>query len=349
MQITQSDHLCDPEWDHFVGSHPFGHHEQTSSFARVRAQSGFKCVRVMLRTDSAIVAGAQILYNRVLGCATLGQISQGPVVSPHDAPIVDVLMRAIDRVANRLDLTRLRISSYAAQDAFARSLAELGFRRSGYRWAPEHTSLVDLSLSEEQILAKMHRKARYNIRLAARKGVEVAAGNEADIPALHRLLSATAARQGFPVLPEDYFREVWHRFAPAEKVRLLLARYEGTPLSAVLLVVAGDRALYGWGGRSDEHRQRMPNYALHWAGIRWAKDQGCATYDFSGVSSDPADSVSTFKRRLGAVASFPDPHDKFYGPLGRLRRRVWHQLWDRRSLRTRLEILNDRICGELAY
>ncbi len=44
----------------------------------------------------------------------------------------------------------------------------------------------------------------------------------------------------------------------------------------------------------------MPNYLLQWAGIQWAKTEGCTVYDFWGapnefVESDPLWGVWRFK------------------------------------------------------
>jgi peptidoglycan pentaglycine glycine transferase (the first glycine) len=52
-------------------------------------------------------------------------------------------------------------------------LGEVGFRKARYDLSQKTTMLVDLSLSEEELLARMKAKTRYNARLAARKGVEV--------------------------------------------------------------------------------------------------------------------------------------------------------------------------------
>ena len=50
---------------------------------------------------------------------------------------------------------------------------------------------------EDDLLAGMRQKWRYNVRLAARSGVSVSLGGERDLPELERLLALTAARDGF--------------------------------------------------------------------------------------------------------------------------------------------------------
>ena len=51
---------------------------------------------------------------------------------------------------------------------------------------PPATVLVDIRPAEEEILAAMKPKTRYNIRLASKKGVEVSKGSRRDFDAWYR-------------------------------------------------------------------------------------------------------------------------------------------------------------------
>ena len=64
--------------------------------------------------------------------------------------------------------------------------------QKGWRFSQDqiqfrNTVLIDLSLSEDDLLARMKQKTRYNIRLAQKKGVKVRIGNETDLPQLYRM------------------------------------------------------------------------------------------------------------------------------------------------------------------
>ena len=71
-------------------------------------------------------------------------------------------------------------------------------------------------------------------------------------------------------------------FSP-DDVALWIAEYEGRPLAAIMVFVAGDRAAYLYGASGDEERQRMPTYAVQWAAMRWAKERGCSTATICGA------------------------------------------------------------------
>jgi lipid II:glycine glycyltransferase (peptidoglycan interpeptide bridge formation enzyme) len=65
----------------------------------------------------------------------------------------------------------------------------------------------------------------------------------------------------------------------------------------------------------------MPNYALQWEAIRWAKSRGCTTYDLWGAPDvlepeDPLWGVWRFKEGFGAHFA---PHIGAYDyPVSRL-------------------------------
>jgi len=65
-------------------------------------------------------------------------------------------------------------------------------KRRGWRFASDqiqfkNTVLIDVSSSEDEMLARMKQKARYNIRLAEKKGVTVRIGTQADLPMLYTM------------------------------------------------------------------------------------------------------------------------------------------------------------------
>lgn len=81
----------------------------------------------------------------------------------------------------------------------------------------------------------------------------------------------------------------------------LIAEVNGVAISHVILFHFGRKCWYFYGASANEERQRMPNYALQWAAIRWAKARGYETYDMWGAPDafDESDSlwgVYQFKR-----------------------------------------------------
>ena len=116
-----------------------------------------------------------------------------------------------------------------------------------------------------------------------------------------------------------------------------IAEYEGQPIAHLILFHFGRKCWYFYGASSDLERERMPNYALQWAAIRWAKAQGYALYDMWGApdhfnESDRMWGVYEFKRGFrGSVTRHIGAWD--YAPYPLLYR-TYAEAWPR--LRARL-------------
>jgi lipid II:glycine glycyltransferase (peptidoglycan interpeptide bridge formation enzyme) len=278
----------DAEWDAFVAAHPHGSLLQTTNWARLKNRFGWSSQRVWLRRDGRLVAGAQVLFKSVaLGVVKLGYVPHGPLVDWNDDEQIAVLFNHIDQAAYRRGAGMLKIEPRLWQDEMPAAEWEALYRRHGCVPSPDtiqppRTVVIDLRPTEDDILAAMKQKTRYNIRLSRKKGVTVRRGTAADLSTFNRLMQATGARDHFGTHQPEYYRAAFDLFAP-EDVALWLAEFEGRPLAGVMAFAWGESAAYLYGASSDEERQRMPAYAAQWAAIRWARARGCASYDLWGI------------------------------------------------------------------
>ncbi|MDT2194401.1 peptidoglycan bridge formation glycyltransferase FemA/FemB family protein [Paenibacillus larvae] len=76
-----------------------------------------------------------------------------------------------------------------------------------------------------------HAKTQYNIRLSARKGVEIVKGAEADIDTFTRIMEVTGKRDGFVTRDEEYFKRLYRILKPKGIVELYLAKIN--PVKAI--------------------------------------------------------------------------------------------------------------------
>ena len=153
---------------------------------------------------------------------------------------------------------------------------------------PSDTILVDVDAADDELLARMHPKTRYNLRLAARHGVVVSEGTVEELPAWYALYLETMARNHLEPLPLGHFVALLTErgegsTSPVEP-RLLVARHEGALIAGALIAVAPPRATYLYGASSRARRDVMAPYALQWAAIRLARAHGCRDYDLFGAA-----------------------------------------------------------------
>jgi lipid II:glycine glycyltransferase (peptidoglycan interpeptide bridge formation enzyme) len=169
---------------------------------------------------------------------------------------------------------------------FVSELKQRGWRFSADQIQFRNTVEMDITQTDEALLAAMKQKTRYNIRLAERKDIVVRAGSLADLPLIARMYQETAARDGFTIRPLDYYRDAWQSLIQAQMAQPLIATYQDNPVAAVVIVRFGQKALYMYGASTLLERNRMPTYLLQWEAMRWARAQGCTIYDFWGAPDD---------------------------------------------------------------
>jgi lipid II:glycine glycyltransferase (peptidoglycan interpeptide bridge formation enzyme) len=206
---------------------------------------------------------------------------------------------------------------------------------------PPSTVILDLTLGEEQLLGAMKSKTRYNVRLAAKKGIEIsifrsqpeergrADGATEELKSAltewYRLYEETARRDRITLHSEVYYKRLFSlagsygREAP--ELYLLTARHEEELLAGIIVAVRGEGAWYLYGASSDRKRNLMPSYGLQWRAIQLARERHCRFYDLFGIppSEDPRHPMHglfRFKTGFGGrVINRPGCYDVALRPL----------------------------------
>lgn len=318
------------EWDRFLEDHPDAHLLQTSAWGEFKSAFGWGVERVRVGDT-----GAQVLFRALPLGLSFAYLPKGPV-----GPDWNALWPALDQVCRRRRAVLLKVEPDLWEPAGTAWLDRLrGFRPAFDTVQPRRTIVISLEGDEDQWLASMKQKTRYNIRLAEKKDVQVSPSN--DLDAFYRLMETTGQRDGFGVHSQEYFRRVYDIFHPAGLSELLLATYQDRPLAGLMVFARGPRAWYFYGASNDEERSRMPAYLLQFEAMRWAKARGCTEYDLWGVPdaeeealeagfstrSDGLWGVYRFKRGFGgellrSVGAWDKPYLPLVYPL--------YQAWSRR-------------------
>ncbi len=150
---------------------------------------------------------------------------------------------------------------------------------------PNWTQIVDLTQTEQQLLAKMHPKTRYNIRLAQKKEVTVReVNNEEGFAIFANLYFKTTKRQHYFGHDYNYHKILWDNLK-ANLAHLLIAFYKDTPLAAYELFYFQQTLYYPYGGTLDQHRNLMASNLLMWEAIRLGKRLGASKFDLWGSLS----------------------------------------------------------------
>ncbi|TSA44760.1 peptidoglycan bridge formation glycyltransferase FemA/FemB family protein [bacterium] len=208
-------------------------------------------------------------------------------------------------------------------------LAKFGLARSPKETQARQTVIVDLEKSETEMLAQMHPKTRYNIKLGEKKELgivnyELGTGFEP----VWQLFQKTAKRDKFHL----HEREYYEKMLKLDGVKLFAAHFEGKPIAAAIVSMFAGKAVYLHGASDYEHRQLMAPYLLHWNIMKFMKAQGCRHYDFGGVApkdepNHPWVGISRFKLGFGGeyveyVGSWDFVMDKMWYGIYKIARRI---------------------------
>jgi peptidoglycan pentaglycine glycine transferase (the first glycine) len=280
----------------FMAHGPKGHVLQSYEWGEVKRRTGWQPLRFLLMDGKKPVAGISILKRRIPipglnKC--IFYAPRGPVADFTDKKTLETLVSNIKTLAQRHGAIMLKIDpDIKAPDSEADALLKsLDFvpREGGTNFEgvqPKFVFRLSLDKTLDEIFASFKPKTRYNIRLSARKGVTVKEGQRDDLKPFYEILQETSIRDRFLIRGYDYFETLWDELVGKGLAKLFMAEYEGRYIAGTLAFIFGDKAWYIYGASANEHRNVMPNYALQWEMIRWAKGQGCTMYDFRGVSGD---------------------------------------------------------------
>lgn len=282
---------------------------QTEYWAQVKARLGWQpCAYDIEERGSG--NDMLVLFKPLNDGSCAAYIPQGPESGPcreNYGPYLESLSESIvDQVDSDVAFIRYDLpwespyteilDSEAAHEVPEERIREIrmnfGTRHWNFRKTPVDMTVadsyvVDIDGTEDRMLSRMKSKTRYNIRLAARKGVKVVAASIKALPVFHQLHLETAKRKGFLVREYPYFETLFasqKKKSDHSEVKLILAVHGKDVLAGAIVAVTEKTAYFLYGASARVKTNFMASYALHWETIRYAKALNCSSYDMGAVS-----------------------------------------------------------------
>jgi lipid II:glycine glycyltransferase (peptidoglycan interpeptide bridge formation enzyme) len=340
------------QWNAHIAALPGAHILQTWEWGKVKSQFGWQphylfWIQKQSQIDlvinqhvgdlknSTIVGAALVLHRKIMigGFShRMGiiYIPKGPLLDWTNTPLRQRVLQDLGLFAQKHSAIFIKIDpdievgigvpgvngSIESPSGvhLAHELIAAGWQFSDEQIQFRNTVLIDLRPSEEDLLANMKQKTRYNVNLAMRKGIVVRIGKKTDINMLFKMYAETSIRDDFVIRNERYYQEIWNIFIHNHQpdsleqpiAEALIAEVDGNPVAGVIIFRFAGKAWYFYGMSTLAHRDKMPNYLLQWEAIKHAKAVNCTIYDLWGapdefVESDPLWGVYRFKEGLGGT------------------------------------------------
>lgn len=252
--------------------------------------------------EKIVLAGIITIYNTALNIK-YGYIQAGFLYNQIDKEIYDFFLENLKLYANKKNLIFTQIDSITPfEDHFYNTISNFKNHELNIKLPiPRYSNIIDLTLSEDEILKQMKPKGRYNIKVAQKNGLKSKIGNIDDIPIFYNLLKETGERDGFFLNNIDYYKKM---IETLPYTKLILIYKDDMPLAGGIFSYFHNQALYYYGASSNNFRNLMAPYLMQWEAIRIGKELGCKFYDFMGIANpddknDKLAGVTDFKLKFG--------------------------------------------------
>jgi len=314
------------QWNDFVANSVCCNITQSYEWGDLAPHLGAEALRVgVVDEDGKLCAAMLVLITRApVLRRNYFYAPRGPVIDDPASPALTVLLNFVKAEARKHGAFMLKVEPSVADGdpAWLTALAKCGFRPNPYATHVRHEWILDLRPDEKDILAGMKEKWRYNVRLAARKGITVRRGEgQADLDTFYHIYETTSERDQFFIHDKHHYEDVMRLYGEDDRAALLLAEYEGQAIAGIIVLRYGRWSWYMYGASANEQRNLMPNHLLQWNGMQWAKAHGCWYYNFRGIPDVLEEGqelwgVYVFKRGFGGYPMrFLETHDLMYSPL----------------------------------
>ncbi len=266
-----------------------GHPLQAYEWGEFRKKTGVDVVRRAQISDGKVSNPFQLTIHKTpLLPMNIGYFPKGTV--PTEA-----LLSELKNLGKSMGVSYVQLEPNVDSNE-KQKLDELGLKDSFHPLFTKYSFLLDLALSEEELLKGMHQKTRYNVRLSEKRGVKVEIDNsQKAFERYIELTKETSKRQAFYAHNEKYHRLMWETLAQQGsfdsnllQANLLKATFEGKTLVTWILFTFKDTLYYPYGASSDENREVMASSLIMWEAIKFGKKLGLRKFDMWGAAPPDA-------------------------------------------------------------
>jgi peptidoglycan pentaglycine glycine transferase (the first glycine) len=313
-------------WNDVIKQFPQTGILQTSQWSDLKTRYGWSADQKTWQDDAGKIIAAALILMREQEIRPFGikvkilYVPKGPLLD-WNSSIREQVLRDLQEYAHRTGAVYIKIDPeiitargypdqsgymvYESSQEIIRQAVSQGWIISRQQIQFKNTFWIDLSQTEEQLLAGMKQKTRYNIRLAEKKGVIIRKAELSELEKLYSIYAETSQRDGFIIRPKKYYLFLWKSFMSSGMATPLIAEVDQEIVAGLFLFHFAGRSYYMYSMSTNQQREKMPNYLLQWEAIKLSKSLGCHIYDMWGApdiieQTDRMWGVYRFKEGLGA-------------------------------------------------
>ena len=294
------------KWDKYVCKRKEANFLQSWDFYEFHKARGKKVVRRGIVDEAGKLAG---VYAGVVETAKRGTymaIAGGPLIDYADKKIVNLVFNDIREQGRKLGCVFVRVRPQEElSDQMLKLLKEQDLRPAPMYLSVEYAGVLDLTKSEEEILAGASQGFRRKLRKAYKNEIEISADTSDEaIDEFCRLEKLHAERQKYVAFSASWLKKQFEAFREGGEVLIYTAKKDGEVLAQNFMIFYGPEASYHYGVSSQLGTRYSAAPLLHMAAMEEARKRGCVRYNLWGIV-EPEEKehrfygVSEFKRSFG--------------------------------------------------
>lgn len=247
--------------------------------------------RKAMGIDVVRIDSWQITFHRIPHTPwVIGYFPKGPAIT-------DGMLASLRKLGRKKHAVFIQLEPNIEAEAFHIPDNTTDLKRSHHPLFTNHTFVLDLTKPENELLAAMHSKTRYNLRVAQKHNVTVSEDNSDTAFAAYLALNEeTTSRQGFYAHNKTYHQTMWKIMRSSGIAHLFTASYQGKILAAWVIFCWNKTIYYPYGTSSRDNREVMAPTLMLWEIARWGAANGYERFDL-----------------WGALGTTPDPKDPWFG------------------------------------
>lgn len=287
--------------DSYKGFYPLF---QTWDWGEVQKKLDFPIYRLGLFNNNNLIAITLIIDIKAKRGHYL-HLRHGPVFLDFDKSNLIFFINYIKQLAKQNNVSFIRMSPLVAKELIDNSF----MKNKGFLFSPIHNMdseicwVLNVELSEEELLKNMRKSHRYLIKKAQASKIKIIQTKDpSKIDLFLSLYKDLAARKHF--VAHRGVKEEYEIFAKDNEAMLFLAEYDRKIIAGSLIDFVGDMAIYRHSSLDKEYKFVPAMNLLLWEAILEAKKRGKKIFNFWGIAeniskSHPWYGLSLFKMGFG--------------------------------------------------
>lgn len=290
-------------WDEKIKKYPEANFLQSSHWLRLHDELDLKIESIGIYRDNKEIG----LMSMVIKDAKRGryaEVSGGPLIDWTDSELVAFVTETLKQIGRKHQVVFIRVRpQLTMSDNTAQIFSANGFKKAPMHLHAEHTSVLHLGQSEEELLSRMRRQTRYEVKKSDRLNLKVSrhvADEKIDL--FIQMQNDTAKRQGFVVSKESFLKKLVETLG--DHASIYISKDGDQILNMALILNYGQEVDYFEAASSPKSYKLPGAYALLWRAIKDAKNDNFDRFNFWGIAYDKNPNnryagVTTFKRGFG--------------------------------------------------